>query len=369
MGKILILANEAATIYNFRLELLARLIMENFEVIISVPFSDKNAEFIKMGCRVDQIKVSKTGTNPFIELALIRSYLKQIERLNPDLVLTYTAKPNIYGSLACQKLKVPYINNVTGLGSMLQDEHLIKRLMLVLQKKAYQKSRCVFFQNAANLRYFKDQKIVGENTALIPGSGVNLKKHQLEPYPKEQHTVRFVLLTRVRRDKGFDELFAAVKAVSAKTDRAEFHLAGWYEDVSYKEKIAEMSKNYPLIYHGDLSHAQVHALLANSHCLVHPSHHEGMSNVILEAAATGRPCLASDIPGCQEAVDDGATGFLFEVRSSRSLTEALLKFIDLSHEKKVDMGLAGRKKMEQEFDRSIVVDAYMEEILKLYIGS
>ncbi len=364
MSKILILANEAATIYHFRLELLTRLLAEGFKVVISVPQSEKNAEFVKLGCLVDEINVSKTGTNPFQELKLLFSYHKQIKRLKPDLVLTYTAKPNIYGSLACQKLKIPYINNVTGFGSMLQDDHLIKKIMLSLQKRAYKNAQCVFFQNTANLKNFADCGIVGSNTALLPGSGVNLEKNKFEPYPKDDKVVRFVTVSRVRRDKGFDELFEAIKSVSEQTNRAEFHLAGWYEDESYKEKINKMSKSYPFFYHGTLSQAQVHALIANSHCLIHPSHHEGMSNVILETAATGRPCLASNIPGCKEAIDDGVTGYLFEAKNSGSLVEAIHKFIDLNYEDKVAMGLDGRKKMEKEFNRKFVVNIYTDEIKK-----
>jgi glycosyltransferase involved in cell wall biosynthesis len=365
MFKILILANDNATIYYFRRELLAKLINEKYEVIISVPRSDKNIEFENLGCQIDEIVLNKTGTNPLQDYALYWSYLKQMKRLKPDLVLTYTAKPNIYGSLACQKLKIPYINNVTGLGSMFQSDNLIRKIMLLLQKKAYRVSRCVFFQNAANKKYFEDKNIVGTNTALLPGSGVNLAKYEYETYPEDYGPVRFAIVSRIRKDKGFDEFFEAMKIVNETNGKAEFYLAGIYEDETYKKQTLEMSKAYPLTFLGMLSQEELQRLLSRCHCLIHPSHHEGMANSILEAAAVGRPCIASDIPGCREAIDDGITGFLFKVKDSDSLAQAILKFLGLKQQQRAAMGYQGREKMEKEFDRSIVVNAYMKEIAKV----
>jgi len=362
MNKIMILVNDNGTIYYFRLELLKRLIAENHEVVISVPSSERNREFENIGCKIEIIDICRDGINPFKELLLLRTYYKQIKRIKPDLVLTYTAKPNIYGSLACQRLKIPYINNVTGLGSMFQNDNLIKGIMLFLQKQAYKKSHCVFFQNAANRQYLLKKKVISTKTALLPGSGVNLEKCKYQPYPEDESRVRFALVSRVRQDKGFDELFEAVKVISSKTDRAEFHLAGWYEDNNYKDKISEMVKNYPFIYHGSLDQDEVYDLISKCHCLIHPSHHEGMANSLLEAAAIGRPCLASNIPGCKEVIDDGMSGFLFKVKNIESLAKTIEKFIAIKHEDKIKMGLQGRKIIEAKFDRNIVINKYMHEI-------
>ncbi|MBH0230745.1 glycosyltransferase family 4 protein [Halobacillus yeomjeoni] len=362
MSKILILANDNSTIYNFRRELLSRLISENYDVIISVPKHDRNLEFEKLGCKIDEINISRSGKNPLKELALIKSYKKQIKRIKPDLVLTYTAKPNIYGSLACKKLHIPYINNITGLGSNFQTENFIKKIMLFLQKKAYKRSSCVFFQNQSNKKYFEKMNVVGTNTKLLPGSGVNLKLHKFEYYPEESKNIKFILVSRIRKDKGFDEFFSAVKTLTEKFNNIEFHLVGWYEDEKYKEQITDMVHKYPVVYHGSQSQEKVHELISDSHCLIHPSHHEGMANVLLEAAATGRPCITSNIPGCQEAVNDGLTGFLFEVKSSKSLSEAVIKYLELKPEERMKMGLLARNKMETEFDRQIVINSYMEKI-------
>jgi glycosyltransferase involved in cell wall biosynthesis len=365
VGRILILANENSTIYNFRRELLHRLVTENHEVVISLPHHERNIELEKIGCKIDEIELSRSGINPLKELALLYSYKKQITRINPDVVLTYTAKPNIYGSLACQKLNIPYINNVTGLGSVFQSENTIKKIMLVLQKKAYKKSSCVFFQNEANRKYFLEKNIVGKNNRLLPGSGVNLNLHKFEEYPKDDGKIKFILVSRVRKDKGFDEMFEAIRKLSIQYQNIEFHMVGWYEDDNYKGKVDEMVKNYPVIYHGSQIQEQVHELIKECHCLIHPSYHEGMANVLLEAASTGRPVLASNIPGCQETFDEGVSGYSFEVRNKSALINTIEQFIKLPYENKKQMGIAGRAKVEREFDRQIVIDSYMEEIHKL----
>lgn len=364
MHKILILANDNSTIYNFRRELLHRLIHEKYQVILSVPGHSRNNEFVKIGCQVEETNVNRFGTNPVKEIRLIRKYIKLIRKVQPNLVLTYTAKPNIYGSLACQMCKVPYVNNVTGLGSNFQNENLIKKIMLFLQKRAYRKSECVFFQNLENKRYFEEGKIVGTNAVLLPGSGVNLEIHNFEPWPNEK-TIRFIIVSRLRKDKGFDELFEAISEVNTQKPNVEFHIVGWFEDEGYRDPLAAMQKNYSVFYHGNQSQEKVHELTASCHCLIHPSWHEGMANVILEGAATGRPCLASNIHGCKEAVEDGITGFLFEVKSSKSLVTAILKFLALTQQEKLEMGIAGRKKMEAEFDRKFVVNAYLKQIKKI----
>jgi glycosyltransferase involved in cell wall biosynthesis len=365
LSRILILANDNSTIYNFRRELLARLISEEYEVIISVPKHERNIEFEKIGCKIDEICLDRSGKNPLKEFALMRSYKKQIERINPDLVLTYTAKPNIYGSLVCQKLKVPYINNITGLGSTFQSDNLIKKIMLLLQRRAYQKSNCVFFQNSSNKKYFEEMNVTSSNNELLPGSGVNLELHKFESYPKRDEVFKFILVSRIRKDKGFDELFEAIKLLNQNYKNLEFHLVGWYEDESYKEIIEEMEKESTLVYHGNQPQEKVHELISNSHCLIHPSHHEGMANVLLEAAAAGRPCIASNIPGCREAINDGITGYLFDVKNSFSLSKAIIRFISLNHEEGARMGMMGRQKMENEFDRQIVINLYMNKIKKI----
>ena len=362
MTRVLILGNDHTTIYNFRRELLERLVADGYQVGIALPADPRNEAFRELGCRVIETRLSRFGTNPFKEFATLVRYTRLIGALRPDVVLTYTAKPNIYGGIASQILRVPYLTTITGVGTVFQSDGLLKRVSVLLQRLALRRSARVFFQNAANLRTFQELGIVRDNVALLPGSGVNLSLHRLEPYAPDDGVVRFITVSRLRRDKGFDELFAAIRSVCAVRDDVEFHVVGWYEDETYRDVVVEMQEHYPVTMHGSVSQERVHDLIAQSHCLIHPSHHEGMANVLLEASAAGVPSLASDIPGCREAIDDGVTGFLVPVRDAAALASTIERLADLPWADRREMGLAARRKMEAEFDREQVVKRYVEEI-------
>lgn len=362
MTRVLVLANDHTTIYNFRRELLERLVADGYQVGIALPADPRNEAFRELGCRVIETRLSRFGTNPFKEFATLVRYMQLIRALRPDVVLTYTAKPNIYGGIASQILRVPYLTTITGVGTVFQSDGLLKSVSTLLQRVALRRSARVFFQNRANLRTFQELGIVRDNVALLPGSGVNLSLHRLEPYAPDSGVVRFITVSRLRRDKGFDELFAAIRSVCAARDDAEFHVVGWYEDDSYRDVVQEMQQQYPVTVHGSVPQERVHELIALSHCLIHPSHHEGMANVLLEASAAGVPSLASDIPGCREAIDDGVNGFLVPVRDAAALASAIERLADLPWAERREMGLAARRKMEAEFDRQGVVDRYLQEI-------
>lgn len=361
MPRVLILANDNSTIYNFRRELLSRLVDDGFDVTVALPSHERNDVFRQMGCAVVETRLSRFGTNPVTELFSVLSFIRIVRNETPDVVLTYTAKPNIYGGFAAQVCRVPYLTTVTGLGAAFQSDSVVRRITTLLQRLAYRRSNRVFFQNAANRAEFERLGVVRRNTEVLPGSGVNLDLHALEPYAGDEGRARLITVSRIRRDKGFDELFAAIGQVCAARD-VEFHIVGWYEDSRYRETVTDMQSHYPVVVHGSVPQERVHDLIAQAHGLIHPSHHEGMANVILEASAAGVPCVASDIPGCREAIDDGATGLLVAVRDTGALVAAIERFLSIPWEDRRAMGLAARKKMETEFDRERVVDRYLDEI-------
>ena len=257
---------------------------------------------------------------------------------------------------------MPYINNITGLGSVMQTENFLKTIMLRLQKYAYRKSACVFFQNEGNLCYFKERNIVLNQARLLPGSGVNLKLHSFSEYPSEQDTIDIAIVSRLRKDKGYDEFFAMMRTLLPRYLKLRFHIIGWIEEEGYREILAQYENEPRVIYHGELTQAQVHEVLRSCHCLCHPSYHEGMANVLMEAAAAGRPTLASDIPGCREIIEQGVTGFTFRAQDAEALTESVERFLTLNEEDHREMGKKAREKMEREFDREIVIRSYLEQI-------
>ena len=358
--RILILANSASGLYDFRNELLLRLLKEH-EVHISLPDADKVPALAEEGCVIHPIPLERRGMNPLKDSKLMLAYRKLIKEVSPDVVLTYTIKPNIYGSLCCRLQRVPYIVNITGLGSVFEDGGMLQKLVVFLYRVALKGASCIFFQNETNRNIFRSFKIRGKSDRLVPGSGVNLDRHKFEEYPSKEEPVTFLYVGRIMKEKGTDELLYAAEEIRKEYPDVQFELVGYYED-DYKERIEEMQKAE--IVHLTGYQKEIHPYYAKASAAVMPSYHEGMSNVVLEAAATGRPVLASDIPGCREGYDDDVTGIGFVPRDKEALLNAVRKFMKLSYEERKEMGRNARKKMEREFDRNIVVDAYMEEIHK-----
>ena len=368
MARVLIFANDNSTIYNFRRELLRRLVGEDFEVTVALPAHERNEAFRQMGCEVVELPLSRFGMNPVAELFTWLSFVRIIRTVAPDVVLAFTMKPNIYGGIAAQVCRVPYITAVTGLGAVFQTPSVVLRLTTLLLRLALRKASVVFSENSENLARLEQLGVVRGNGEVVSGAGVNLDLHRLEPYAEDIGRVRFITVSRIRSDKGYDELFAAIRLVCAARDDVEFHVVGWYEDDSYRDTVANMQSHFPVVVHGEVSQAQLHELLAESHALIHPSHHEGMANVILEASATGVPPLASDIAGCRESIEDGITGLLFRVKDEHALAAVIDRFMALSWQEHRLMGLAARKKMEAEFDREHVVDRYVGALRSAALG-
>lgn len=353
----MILANSSGGLYDFRNELVLEL-LKQYEVLVCVPDESKTKELEEEGCQVILTPMNRRGMNPVEDLKLWRRYKTLIESLQPQVVLTYTIKPNIYGGLAARRMKIPYITNITGLGSTFEKSGFVKKLVVFLYRMALKDSRCVFFQNQKNKNVFLDNRINGKRTRLIPGSGVNIKKHTLEPYPQYEKP-HFLFVGRLMKEKGIEEYLECAKQYA---NQAEFDIIGYCEE-NYEDRIKQMSENGQIHFLG--FQKEVHEFYKKASAVVVPSYHEGMSNVILEASATGRPILATQIPGCMEAVEDGTTGILFQEKNTRALSFAIKKFLLLGHEQQEEMGLSARKKMEREFNREMVVHAYFDEIDKL----
>ena len=216
-NKLMILANDETTIYNFRREIIRAFHEHGYEVILSLPEGEHTKELEDCGCKVVNTAVSRHGKNPLHDLQYMQTCRKLIRQYRPDIVLTYTVKPNIYGSLACQMEKVPYINNVTGLGTILQTDSKLARMILSLQKLAYKKSSCVFFQNTANRDALRQKGVISflTPTEILPGSGVNLHQHALTSMPDDGE-IRFLYVGRIMAVKGIDQLLDCAVAIGRK---------------------------------------------------------------------------------------------------------------------------------------------------------
>ncbi len=360
--KILMLDNFSMGLYKFRKELIEELISQKNEVYICSP-NDKYVTKIKeLGCEYVESKLERRSINPIKDFKLMLFYLKIIKCTKPDVVLTYTIKPNVYGGIACRIANIPYLSNVTGLGTSIENKGLIQKIALLLYKIGLRNSKCVFFQNKSNMQIFVGRKIIKGKMIVLPGSGVNLIEHKLEDYPKSEENISFLFIGRIMKGKGVDELIEAAKRIKRKYSNVHFNLIGFCEE-GYASFLQELMHFGIIKYYG--LQDDVHCFIKNSHATILPSYHEGTSNALLESAATGRPIIASKVTGCIETFDEGISGLGFEVKNVDSLEHAIIKFIELPLEKKRAMGLAGRRKMEKEYNRQTVVNAYIEEIKKL----
>lgn len=357
---ILILANKDSGLYIFRKELIEELITQGHRVYISLPKGEWVYELERLGCVFVETNVNRRGTNPLEDFKLLMKYKRIVLSIKPDIVLTYTIKPNVYGGIACRFFfKTHFFPNITGLGTSIENKGVLCHISLFLYRFSLRKATCVFFQNEANLNLFKTNKLLASEAILLPGSGVNVHQHVYEKYPDKDKGLRLLFVGRIMKNKGVEELFEAAKIINRSYKNIFFDFVGMCEE-NYRKELYSLSEKGIINYYGPQK--DVHDFYKKSHGIILPSYHEGTSNVLLEAASTGRPVLASNVPGCRETFNEGLSGISFEPRNTDSLVAAIESFIEMHHERKESMGFAGRLKMEEEYDREIVVDKYLQEI-------
>lgn len=364
-GTVMFIVNHNITIYNFRKELVESLVKDNYRVVAILPVTEETKKITDLGCEVIDVPVERRGTNPIHDFKLFLTYRKIMKKVRPDVVLTYTIKPNVYGGLAAGSLKVPYICTVTGLGVAIEGGGILKKISLMLYKAGLSKVEKVFFQNAENQKVFEEAKIGKGRYELVNGSGVNIEEYSSIPFPGDKEAVEFVFISRVQKAKGIDNYLEMAEQIKAAYPDTVFHILGFCEE-DYKERLEKMTKDGMIRYHG--MQQDIRPVLRRCQCLVHPSFHEGMSNVCMEAAAAGRVVIASNISGCREIVEEGVTGFLVNPGDTKDLARGVEQFLNLRYNEKMQMGENGRRKMRKDFNRQTVVLKYREEIKKVTCG-
>lgn len=360
--KIALLANDTTYTYNLRLALIKELIDKKYEVYIVAEILKFKDELESIGCHLINIDIGRHGTNPLSDFKLMKQYKKILKHIKPDYVLSYNIKSNVYGGMACKSIKTKFMPNITGLGTALEYSGIMQKITITLNKIGLKNASVVFFQNSENMEFFEKNKILSKKTkmVLLPGSGVDLEKHELLDYPNDK-TIKFLYIARIMKDKGIDIYLETAKVIKKKYPNTEFHICGYCDDDKYKEILKQYEKDKIIIYHGEQK--DMIPFFKNAHCIVHPSYYpEGMSNVLLEAAAHGRPIICTDRSGCRETVNDGESGFIVPIKNAKKVIEYTEKIINMPYKERKQMGLCGRKKIEEEFDRNIVVEKYMEVI-------
>ena len=358
--KILIITNHSYMLYRFRRELIAELQKEH-EVVLSMPFVGHEDDFRAMGLKCINTDVDRRGINPKTDLKLMATYRKLLREERPDIVITYSIKPNIYAGLMCSMMGIPFCANVQGLGTAFQRKGLAQ-FVTFLYRTALKKAKVVFFENEGNAREFLDRKILPrEKIAVLPGAGINLERYPLTSYP-ENDRMHFLYLGRIMKEKGMDELFAAMRRLHSELgNKVILDLVGFFDD-DYEAQVNQLVADGIAQFHGFQTDPTPYYTAAD--CVVLPSYHEGLSNVLLEAAAIGRPVITSDIHGCKETVDANISGLLCRVKDTDDLYQKMYQMAKMHPPEREAMGLAARHKVEQEFEKNMVVQKTIAAIFK-----
>ena len=357
--KVLMCVNHDVVIYNFRKELVQACLDQGYEVHISSPLGERLKPLEGMGAIVHPMEVDRKSLNPLKDFKLFKAYDHMIKNLKPNIVLTYTIKPNIYASFAAKKHHIPYIPNITGLGQAFAKKGLIQSITRMLYRKAFKQARVIFVQNPTH-ENFMNKLLPKANIKRLPGSGVNLDEYRPLPYPSEEvDQIRFGFIARIMKAKGIEEFMKAASNIKKTHPQTTFHIAG-FVDGDYEDRIQEAHKQGLIHYHGLLKSTV--DFMAKCHAVVLPSYHEGLSNVLLEAAACARPIISTKVPGCQETFIEGESGFGVPPKDALALEQAMRQFIALTHDEKKRMGMSGKAHVEKTFNRTLVVEAYLKVI-------
>ncbi len=360
-GRILIVANSAWNLFNFRSELIKGLIEKGYEVIALAPPDKFVNKVISLGCGYIPVLINRKGINPISNLRLLCRFFFEFHKIKPDFVLTFTIKPNIYGSIAAHILGITVINNISGLGSVFIKNGLLASLVKILYKIALSKSKHIFFQNEDDRDLFCKYGLVNQsNSSRLPGSGIDLEFFSAINLPEVGQKIKFLLIARILCDKGVREFVDAARMLNKIKSNLEFCILGpidlenpsaiplWQIDVWVAEGIIN--------YLGELE--DVRGEIALAHCIVLPSYREGVPRSLLEAAAMMRPIIASDVPGCRDVVSHGLNGYLCKPKDYLDLADMMLQIAQMPYEDLKNMGVASRDKVVREFDINIVLNKY-----------
>lgn len=362
--KIAIVVNTSWNIYNFRMSLIRKLQAEGHEIHTIAPNDKHTAYLTAEGCVHHHLKMDSRGANPFKDAALIFEFLLLYKRIRPDVILHYTVKPNVYGTLAASLLRIPVINNVCGLGTVFLKKNLLSLVAIMLYRISFRFASRVFFQNPDDLNLFVKRKFVcGYIADLVPGSGIDLQKFQPVEF-KRNDKFTFLLISRLITDKGVLEYVEAVKNLKAAGLNGSFKILG-AKDPEHKRGIEstvvdEWVEEGIIEYLGTTNDVRPHIHAAD--CIVLPSYREGTPRSLLEAASSGKPIIATDVPGCNHVVVHNYNGLLCKLKDAKDLADTMQHMAGLEDETLIQFGLNGRMKMQAQFDESIVIGKYLEAL-------
>lgn len=370
--KVGIAINTSWNIYNFRIDLVKRLLELGHEVLTIAPNDEYASRLIEMGCCHRSIQLENSGLNPIKDLQYMKDFRSILSEEKPDIVLSYTIKPNIYGTLACKKENIPIINNVSGLGTTFLWNKLMKAFIVGLYKYAFRKSNFIFFQNQDDKDLFLDEvKIDANKTGLLPGSGINIDFFNSYRAQSSKGPFTFLMISRLLIDKGVMEYCEAAKILKRGDKDVKFLLLG-KQDPEHKRSV-DLDRFDQYVKDGVVEFLgtsdDVREFIAKSDCVVLPSYREGTPRTLLEAACMSKPLVATNVPGCKNVVIDNYNGFLCNPRDSKDLADAMSKMLLSADSQLKQFGENSNLLVTEKFDVEIVIEKYFDEINRIIPGT
>ncbi|MBY0434032.1 MAG: glycosyltransferase family 4 protein [Cyclobacteriaceae bacterium] len=369
--KVAIVLNTSWNIYNFRLNFVKTLLAKGYEVHTIAPVDDFSPLLTDLGCHHHPVRMDSRGVNPIKDFALIIELWSIYRKVKPDIILHYTIKPNVYGSIAASLLKIPTVNNVCGLGTVFLKKNLLSFVAITLYRWTFRFPKKVFFQNPDDRDLFINKKLVPASIAdLLPGSGIDLTKFTPAPFQRNP-TFTFLLISRLITDKGVLEYVEAVRRLQQQGVNAKFQILGAKDPKHQRgipvEVVQEWIDSKTVEYLGTTY--DVRPFIHSADCVVLPSYREGTPHTLLEAAGCSKPIVATDVPGCHHVVKDQHNGFLCKLKDVDDLADKMAKMVTLDSVTLRQFGENGRKKVEREFDESVVINKYLDTIAELQKAS
>lgn len=362
--RIAIVLNTSWNIYNFRMNFVQSLLAAGHEVHTIAPVDDYTHFLAEAGCTHHPVRMDSRGANPIKDSALIVELFFIYRKIRPDIILHYTIKPNVYGTLAASLLRIPVINNVCGLGTVFLKKNIVSAVALALYKISFRFASKVFFQNPDDLKLFLEKKLVPEQAVdLLPGSGIDLEKFRPMMYRRNTRFT-FLLISRLISDKGIFEYIEAVRKLRDSGLDARFQILGPMDPEHKRGISTEVIKTWIdsglIEYLGQTDN--VRDFIANADCIVLPSYREGTPRTLLEAASSCRPIITTDVPGCNHVVIDRYNGLLCRHRDASDLAEKMQEMTAMEEGTLRQFGLNGRAKIEAEYDESLVINKYLSAL-------
>jgi len=366
--KVIVFSNTSWNLFNFRLPLMSSLKDEGYEVVALAPRDQYSERVEGLGFRYIEIPMDNKGTNPVQDIKLMLRLYRIFKLERPDIVLTYTPKSNIYGSIVSGLMGIPLVPNISGLGNVFIRKSIVTHIVKILYRLALSFPKVVFFQNFDDLNLFVDLGLVKKESARrIPGSGINTSVYSPKEGGGNKTSFAFLLVARMLWDKGVGEYIDAARAVAEKHENVHFRLLGFLDvenpQAVPRAQMQEWVDEGVVQYDGESDDVISHILKAD--CVVLPSYREGLPRTLLEASSLARPVITTDVPGCRDVVDHGVTGYLCESRDAKDLASKMNEMLALSEDKRQEMGCRARDKVIHEFDEGIVIDMYVKVVREI----